>query len=122
MPAIAATITRITGLRGVKILPSATTVKIANVNLSMTAFLRSFITALKISTHTHTRMPPNACCTQTIWENASITPAKIEIIINEGNTTPSVAKVPPAIPLCFCPINVAVFTAIIPGVHCPIAN
>lgn len=38
------------------------------------------------------------------------------MIIKEGRTTPRVAKIPPNTPSLFVPINVAVFTAIGPGV------
>ena len=40
----------------------------------------------------------------------------------EGNTTPRVANTPPAAPFCFCPTKVAVFTAMTPGVHWPMAK
>ena len=72
--------------------------------------------------HTQIRIPPNACCTQAMCENASITPASKEIITTDGKATPSVATIPPRIPANFCPIKVATFTAMIPGVHCPSAN
>ena len=39
----------------------------------------------------------------------------------DGNTPPRVATMPPAMPLYFWPMNVAVLTAMIPGVHCPMA-
>ena len=42
-------------------------------------------------------------------------------ITKDGNTNPSVATIPPIIPACLYPTKVAVFTAMIPGVHCPIA-
>ena len=35
---------------------------------------------------------------------------------------PSVAAMPPRIPACFCPTKVAVFTAMMPGVHWPMAK
>jgi hypothetical protein len=39
----------------------------------------------------------------------------------DGVTIPKVANIPPGIPPTLLPTNVAVFTAITPGVHCPIA-
>ena len=45
----------------------------------------------------------------------------IMMITSDGNTTPSVAKMPPQTPACFCPTNVAVLTAMTPGVHWPMA-
>ena len=88
---------------------------------STTDFFHSFTTALRISTHTHTRIPAKALCTAgrcaKFWINAAI----IVIITSDGNTTPSVANMPPRMPACFWPTKVAVFTAITPGVHWPIA-
>ena len=43
------------------------------------------------------------------------------IIIIDGVTTPNVAIIPPGMPATLHPTNVAVFTAMTPGVHCPIA-
>ena len=43
------------------------------------------------------------------------------MITRDGNTTPSVATMPPGMPLNFWPMNVAVFTAMMPGVHWPMA-
>ena len=40
--------------------------------------------------------------------------------INDGVTIPKVANIPPKIPPNLLPQNVATFTAIIPGVDCPI--
>ena len=45
----------------------------------------------------------------------------IIMMTSDGNTTPSVAKMPPQMPACFCPTNVAVLTAMTPGVHWPMA-
>ena len=44
------------------------------------------------------------------------------VITSDGKTTPSVATTPPSEPPTLRPANVAVFTAITPGVHWPIAN
>ncbi len=43
----------------------------------------------------------------------------VNIITKDGKTTPKVAHTPPATPFFLVPINVAVLTAITPGVHCP---
>ena len=73
----------------------------AAVRLSTTDFFSSFSTALKIRTHTHTWIPAKAFCTQAKWEKFVINPARIEIMTKEGNTTPSVATMPPNQPRCF---------------------
>ena len=39
------------------------------------------------------------------------------MIKSDGNTTPSVAMIPPKRPPNFSPINVATLTMITPGVH-----
>ena len=74
-----------------------------------------------INATTATLMPAKALCTMAksakFWRNAAI----ISIIINDGNTTPNVAIMPPIIPFSLYPIKVAVLTAITPGVHCPTA-
>ena len=74
-----------------------------------------------MSTHTHTRMPANAFCTAGRCAKFWIKAAMIMMITSDGNTTPSVAKMPPQTPACFCPTNVAVLTAMTPGVHWPMA-
>ena len=95
--------------------------KIAAVRLSTTDFFSSFITALKISTQTQTWMPAKAFFTQARSAKLEISPARMEMITTEGNTTPSVATTPPAAPPYFWPIKVAVLTAMMPGVHWPMA-
>ena len=92
------------------------------VALSVTADLMSLITALRMNTHTHTRMPPRASCTQPIFAKLLISAAMTEIITTEGETTPRVATTPPTTPRYFRPMKVAVFTAITPGVHWPMAK
>ena len=72
--------------------------------------------ALSISTPTATLIPEKACCTIFESEKLSINPAIDIIIASDGNTTPLVANIAPNIPFSLYPINVAVFTAIIPGV------
>ena len=44
------------------------------------------------------------------------------MIIREGKTIPDVEKIEPIIPALLYPTKVATFTAIIPGVLCPIAK
>ena len=41
--------------------------------------------------------------------------------MTDGVMTPRVATMPPGIPASLFPINVDTFTAITPGVHCPMA-
>ena len=53
-----------------------------------------------------------------LFKNAAI----IAIIIIEGKITPIVANTPPITPANLYPINVAVFTAITPGVTWLIAK
>ena len=43
------------------------------------------------------------------------------MITRLGKITPRVARIPPGIPAIFWPTKVAVFTAIMPGVHWPMA-
>ncbi len=43
------------------------------------------------------------------------------MIIIDGLTIPNVATIPPIIPFLLYPMKVAVLTAMIPGVDCPIA-
>ena len=63
MPASAAASTYSTGETFRNTLPANTSRKIRNVFQSTTDFFHSFTTALRMSTHTHTRMPANAFCT-----------------------------------------------------------
>ena len=67
-------------------------------------------------------MPANAFLTHASSAKLEIKAAIREIIIIDGRIMPKVAAIPPAIPARFRPIKVAVFTAIIPGVHCPTAK
>lgn len=102
--------------------PTSTIRKIPAVRLSITDFFSSFTTALKISTQTQTCTPEKVSCTHVRWEKLVISPANREMMTREGNTTPSVAVMPPATPRSFWPIKVAVFTAMMPGVHWPMAK
>ena len=43
-------------------------------------------------------------------------------MMREGNTRPRVATTPPETPRYLCPTKVAVFTAMMPGVHWPMAK
>ena len=89
--------------------------------LSFTADLKSFTTELKMNTHTQTRMPPKAFCTQAMLAKLLITAAMMEMMMMEGDTTPRVVRMPPRMPRYFLPMKVAVFTAMTPGVHWPMA-
>ncbi len=90
--------------------------------LSTDVFFHIRITALSINTPTTVRIAPNAFCTISnsakLFKNAAI---NVTMTI-EGNITPAVAAIPPKTPFLLYPINVAVFTAMTPGVHCPIAK
>jgi len=47
--------------------------------------------------------------------------AMAAMMIMDGKTTPSVARIPPNMPASVYPTKVAVFTAMMPGVHWPTA-
>ena len=97
-----------------------TAIVIANIIIqyaSANDFLASFIVASRISAHTQICIPFMACCTASISAKFRINAAMIDIITNDGNMTPSVAKIPPNTPANLYPIKVAVLTAITPGVH-----
>ena len=63
---------------------------------SFMALFTSFSTALKISTHTHTRIPAKALCTAGRCAKFRIKAAMTVMITSDGNTTPSVANMPPS--------------------------
>ena len=85
--------------------------------MSITDVLIKFIAVFKINTATHTRIPAKAFLTIGRSEKLPMNVAIIVIIINDGVTKPRVANIPPIFPFLLCPIKVAVFTAITPGVH-----
>ena len=122
MPSAAAAATKMTGDRSVSSDAASTARKISPAAQSFTEPLNSLTTALKISTQTHTRMPAKACCTQARCEKLLMTPASAVMITSDGNTMPSVATMPPRMPACFWPTKVAVLTAMMPGVHWPMAK
>ena len=122
MPATAAASTNSTGDRSVSSDAASTAAKISAPHTSFTAPCHSFSVALKISTHTHTRIPVKAFCTHSRWEKLVISPARAVMMSRDGNTMPSVATMPPQTPLRFWPMNVAVLTAMMPGVHWPMAK
>ena len=71
---------------------------------------------------TQARIPLKACVTAGTswkWERQA---AMVEMITSPGETTPSVARMPPRMPRCLAPTKVEVFTAMMPGVHCPMAK
>ena len=117
IPAKAVIITNTIGDKLVKTDPKNTPKNIIIVALSTTELFHNFITALNISTHTHTLTPAKAFFTTGKSEKLLINAAIIVIITIEGNTTPSVATIPPMVPLFFCPINVSCIQDITPGVH-----
>ena len=121
-PATPAASTYSTGDRSRNKDAPSTAAKITQPQTSFMALRPSFKTALKISTHTHTRIPAKACCTQGRCAYRVMTSARAEMITRGGNTTPKVATMPPATPASFCPTKVAVFTAMTPGVHWPMAK
>ena len=72
-----------------------------------------------MSTHTATRMPANAFCTAAICAKLLSSAAITVMITSEGVTMPSVAKTAPESFFSLKPTNVAVLTAMMPGVHWP---
>ena len=73
-------------------------------------------------TTTAALMPARACWTTGISAKLVRKAAMMVIITRLGNTTPRVAMVPPRLPRYFCPMKVAVLTAMTPGVHWPMAK
>ncbi len=84
-------------------------------------FLTIFITVFKTKAETAILIPAKACWIISKWENSFKKFAISVIIIIEGVIKPKDAIIPPKLPFLFLPQNVEVFTAIIPGVVCPIA-
>ena len=64
---------------------------------------------------TQGRMPESIAFTPEYFSKSFMIEAMINIITNEGNTTPRVAINPPAKPACDEPTKVAMFTASGPG-------
>ena len=75
----------------------------------MTDFYQSFYHHIEVRTQTQTRMPAKAFWTiarsEKFWMKAAMT----VMMIRDGNTTPRVAMMPPAIPAVLWPTKVAVF-------------
>ena len=67
-------------------------------SISLTEPLKSFISALSISTPTAILIPEKTCWTILKSEKLSINPTIIIIITKEGNITPKVADIAPIIP------------------------
>ena len=61
-------------------------------------------------------IPPSTAFTPAYFSNFVSRVATNKMMINDGNTTPSVASIAPQNPPCDEPTNVAIFTAIGPGV------
>ena len=79
--------------------------------------LKNIVQAVaKIIPTTAGRMPPSVALTPAYFSNFVKSEAMRSMIINEGKTTPSVARSAPKIPPCEEPTKVAIFTAIGPGV------
>lgn len=91
------------------------------VDLDLIDFFARLITALQIIAATTTRTPFKKCPTISYCKRFDIKNAIIEIIIKGKNIIPSVENMLPTTPFLLYPTKVATLTAIIPGVHCPIA-
>lgn len=104
---------------GTKVVRKATTKKIIKVGTSMTPPLKSFITDETIRALTAILIAAKALATTGRSIKPSINMAIMVMMIIEGVMTPKAAAIEPAMPLILWPINVAVLTAIMPGVHCP---
>ena len=91
------------------------------VGQSSTAFLNSLITLDRISATTPARTPLKAWTTNSKCMKFCRKAAISMMITKEGNTSPRVAITPPAMPAWLRPTKVAVFTAMMPGVHWPTA-
>ena len=79
--------------------------------------LKNIVQAVaKIIPTTAGRIPPSVAFTPAHFNNFVKSEAMRRMIINEGKTTPSVARSAPKIPPCEDPTKVAIFTAIGPGV------
>ena len=98
MPATAQTTTKTIGETLKNTDSRNTPRKRTSVALSTTAFFQSFRTALKISTHTQTRMPAKALLTAGTSEKLVRIPAMRVMMITDGNTMPREATTPPTVP------------------------
>ncbi len=67
-------------------------------SLSFTAFLATFIAAIRIRATTADRIPIKAACTISLSWNFEKKAAIRVIIINEGSTTPNIAAIAPYFP------------------------
>ena len=74
------------------------------------------IAVASIKPTTHGRIPPRNAFTPAYFIKLRIRAAIMRMIINDGNTTPSVARIAPRKPPCDEPTKVAILTAIGPGV------
>ena len=84
-------------------------------------FFASLLTALKSWTQTQTRIPAKAFWTQARSDTLLIRLASSTMMTRDGNTKPAVATTPPGSPARFRPTKVDRFTAMMPGVHWPMA-
>ena len=76
-----------------------------------------FQTDAKMSAVTAARTPASACWTGSRSAKFLSSAAISEMMTRLGDTTPRVARTAPGSPACFLPRNVAVLTAMTPGVH-----
>ena len=95
--------------------------KIKILILLLAVFLTIFITVFKTKAETAILIPEKAFWIKVIWEKVFKKFAIRVMIIIDGVINPKDAIMPPKFPFLFLPQNVDVFTAIMPGVVCPIA-
>lgn len=121
-PAVPAKMTENTGEREEKREIRRMERKMNAVLLSVMDFLPNLMTVSKIKTHTQTRMPAKAWMINGFAAKLERNMAIAVIISMEGVMTPKVAARPPEKPFCLYPTKVATLTAIMPGVHWPMAK
>ena len=99
------------------IMPLRSIASVSPMPLKPIAVLRNIVIAVaSIKPTTHGRMPPRNAFTPAYFNKFRISTAMMRMIINDGNTTPSVARSAPRKPPCDEPTKVAILTAIGPGV------
>ena len=90
-------------------------------SLFLMAFLPRARTELRISTQTQTRMPARAWATQTLLAKLSRKAAMQVMSAMEGLMKPREAAMAPGRPRSLWPMKVETLTAMMPGVHWPMA-
>ena len=96
--------------------------KMNAVLLSVMDFLPNLMTVSKIKTHTQIRMPAKAWITNGFAAKLERNMAIAVMISMEGVMTPKVAARPPENLFVYIHTKVATLTAIMPGVHWPMAK